>query len=204
MASTGISGVVHSLELFYNVFKAVLAFVHREFLWQVEIIGYFIGYSVCSYVVSRILSNFNYCYVNVNISCIFYVNLICSLRETLWFCSFCSFVAFQKEPLWIVWTRSTGWSVCLLICMSVWVPFLSVFRIGTSYQFDLEDSLCLSYCHWDFWMKYLILNFHLQLNWQLEYSLSLQRKSYFLFYLYKSNIQLRENISTKNIKIKWI
>ena len=33
------------LELFYNVFKVVLAFVHREFLWQVEVIGYFIGYS---------------------------------------------------------------------------------------------------------------------------------------------------------------
>ena len=47
VAFTGISGVgTGLLELFYILFKEVLLFVHREFLWQVEVIGYFTGYFI--------------------------------------------------------------------------------------------------------------------------------------------------------------
>ena len=109
------------LELFYNCFKEVLAFVHREFLWQVEVNGYFFLVIACTWTALRILSNM---WTFQALLCersvwIFQLNLICSLRETLWFSRFHRFCSFLRgatvngvNQFWMLWMP------CSYVCVN--------------------------------------------------------------------------------------
>ena len=153
VASTGISGVVHSFRIILQSLLRgscicsqgvpVTSWSKWLFYWLFH----------CSYIVSRILSNFMWMWTfqgfpmwmltDLAFLWIFQLNLICSLRETLRFCRFCRVCSFLRGAT--VNGVNQVWMLCSYVCLCEW-PFLLQSRRATEVPMEGGSPLRKAPC----------------------------------------------------------